>query len=290
MSVTDEMGANSASAASGTGFSTTQKVVAIAAAVLLVLSLAANAFLYLNSNSLEAQVDLQGQLLDEIYDGEFDFSHDLFDAGSSEIIRQSIRDAVIRYADAEGNYLGSTMVTAIVVSDEFVLVPAAVIPPADSDVQILVAGMQSSSLDGENAVEEFDLSVTPTIDDSLGVAAIRRSADPVLDVVPLLDALGDVREISVDRALVAVGTMPLSTQAPNEVGRQITSTGKVDLIAGTRIGARGIPAFQPVYALRDGTPELIGISIAGQGVTPIVTVYDLEPLLTLLGVQVEFPE
>ena len=89
---------------------------------------------------------------------------------------------------------------------------------------------------------------------------------------------------------VAAGTMPLSTRAPNEVGRMITSTAKVDLIAGSRLGARGIPSFQPVYALRDGAPELIGISIAGQGVTPIVTVYDLEPLLTLIGVQVEFPE
>ena len=264
----------------------------IGLAVALVMSVLFSSFLLLGQSGLRDELAAQQKTIDSIYDGEYDFSNALVDEGTPEIVRQSIRDTVFRYADAEGAYVGSFVVTAIVISEDYVLVPAFVITIAENpDVQIIAAGMQSSALDADSGVEELDLSEQPLIDQSLGLAAVRRPAETVLDVVPLLDTLGDVRELQIDSTLLSVGTVPISTQAPGEYGVQVTQYSKFDLIGGSRLIARDITAFQPVYALRDGQPEFIGISIEGSnGVVPIVTIYELEAFFTQLGIQVTFPE
>lgn len=275
-----------------TGTSMLKKVGLTALVFGLVVSLALGGFLFMQLRAAEGDITSLQSQVGSIYDGELDYSTTLVDGATTELLRQSIRDAVFRYADTEGNYLGSAMVTAIIVSDEYVLVPAGVFPAPESGVVIVVGGMFASSLDPETGVETFDLTEQPLIDNATGFAAVRRPADTVIDAVPLLTALGDVREVDIDTVLATAGTVGLNTQAPNETGRQVTMTGKVDFVAGSRIGAIGLPSFQPVYVLRDGTPELIGVSIGNGGgaLTPVVTIYELQPLLAQLGITVTFPE
>lgn len=266
----------------------------IIVAAALVIALGLGGFAVWSTQNLNDQVtDVEGQVAaTSLYDGEYDFSDALVDAGTAELVRGSIREAVFRYADAEGEYLGSYVVTAIVVSDEYVLVPAFVIQVADDpNVQILVAGMRSSLLDADVTAEEFDLSVQPLVHLDFGLAAIRRPATTTINASSILDSLGDVREVQIDTTLIVAGTVALNTTSPNEVGRQVMKLGKVDIISGTRIYVVGLPEFQPVYALRDGVPEFIGVSIGGSGgITPVITIYELESLLSQLGISVEFPE
>ena len=273
------------------GLSTWAKVGIIALVIGLVASLTAGAFLYVGQNTLKADIASLQEDLNAIYDGELDFSSTLVDDGTTELIRQSVRTAVFRYADAEGQYVVSNVTSAIIISDEYVLVPASAIPPEDSGFTILAAGMFSSYLDSQNGVEEFDLSELPLIDYGLGLAALRRPADLVIDAVPLAEKIGDVREVRIDTLILGTGTAALSVTGGQESGGQFTSIGKVDIIAGQRILTVGLGSFQPVYVLRDGVPEVIGIALEGQqGVVPVVTFFELEPLFSQLGIQINFPE
>ncbi|KKR78225.1 MAG: hypothetical protein UU22_C0028G0015 [Parcubacteria group bacterium GW2011_GWA2_40_8] len=240
-------------------------------AILLSLSLAVSANLqaFMHTHTYTAQ--------DILADGYLDQDFSLLNATADDTyfkVHESVRTVAIFYAAAADpkTILGSFSVPGAVVSDKYVMVTSEVLPPAG---YVLVGTlMVSSEYDRDMKTETLVGIEAPS--SKYQIVAFERPAEdtndtPKLDVPSL--ALVRPDDLTGGNALLAV---PSDILIQNTVLTPAPLRGSVVYaIKGTlAIIAVDVAVGQPIFALRDGVPEFVGIATAASEQGVIVTTAD----------------
>ncbi len=187
-------------------------------------------------------------------------------------IHESVRTIAVFYASAEDpkTVLGSFTVPGLVVSDKYVMVSSGVVPP---EGYVLVGALMiSTEYDRDLKTETLVSMKAPSAQYNV-VAFERPAADtqdtPKLDVMPLA-ALTRPDDLAAGNVLLGV---PSDILVQGAVLNPAPLHGSVVYAAkGTAaIIAADIAVGQPVFALRDGVPEFVGIATVVSEQNVVVT-------------------
>ncbi len=241
-------------------------------AILLSLSLAVSANLqaFTHTHTYTAQ--------DVLADGYLDQDFSLLNVTADDTYfkaHESVRTVAIFYAAASDpkTVLGSFTVPGLVVSDKYVVVTSQVVPP--EGYVIIGALMVSTEYDRDLKTET--LINMKALSEQYNVVAFERPATdtqdtPKLDVVPLA-ALTRPDDLTAGNVLLGVQSDMIVenrvlTPAPFYGSVVYATKGTLAIIA------TGVAIGQPVFALRDGVPEFVGIATAVSEQSVIVTTAD----------------
>lgn len=193
-------------------------------------------------------------------DGAFDKDLQCWNEDTVFAVRDVIRPLFVRYVDADDNLVATVSVPAIIASDAYVVTSRLVIPPTESGIHIFDAYLVA--IPEDRGAQPEKLGAPTAVDEALGLVAFPRP-NPTLLTDPI--TLGAYAEVSTTDQLV----VPAVDLAVAAYGNPLTviPTGNVrDRGAGNTLVflANAMPTGTPVFTLRDGVPEFVGM-VAGAG-------------------------
>jgi len=244
------------------------KTVAVVVVVALVAGVAADA-------NWRARTHTHTYSIADIFaDGRLDQDYTMLNATADEtyaITRQSVRIIVVGYADSQGQLVGVLNVPGIVVSEKYVLTTSQLLP--SEGYQFAFAILLPAEEDRTEKPEEL-AGIAP-LDKAFGMMAFIRpnagTADaPKFSITPLSvstpndlyegDALINLRSQLIPRQ----NALPLGLVVPDRSSIIFATRGAQFMLA------RGVNLGEPVFALRDGTPEFVGICVEVDNGTAVV--------------------
>jgi len=256
------------------------------AAVAVVALLLAGFSVWSNAQEDFAASDHAHTLKKIAADDAFDNDPALFSEDSSLVVIDSVRPLYVSYVDGEGKSAGVVLVPAVVVSDQYVIASRFVMPGEGFSINL--AALLAVPED-RGAAPEI-LGAPTAVDEALNLVAFPRPEKLTLAAVPV--SLGASAEVSPGNQLMvptvhAFGggekTAPLGL-----VTALLAGNARYRLAGGNSqtFFMNATPAGTPVYALRDGVPELVGMTTSGgsQGLSAVITVELIADYLRHLGV------
>jgi len=191
-------------------------------------------------------------------DHAFDNDLLLFNEDSALTIIDGIRPLRLVYADKDGNPVGVIVVPGLVVSNDYVIASRLVLPNAEDGITLSQAQLLAVPEDG--AVSPEILGAPTAVDEILNLVAFPRPQTATIPSVPL--TLGASQELAIGNQLVASTAHGTNSKGVPVGLVAISPAGVVQYRSAdsSRVFFTGaMPVGTPLFALRDGKPEFVGL-------------------------------
>ena len=194
-------------------------------------------------------------------DHTFDNDLTLFNEDSALTIIDGIRPLRLVYVDKDGNPVGAIVVPGLVVSNDYVVASRLVLPNAEDGITLGQAQLLAVPEDG--AVSSEILGAPTAVDKKiLNLVAFPRPQTATIPAVPL--TLGASQELAIGNQLIASTAHGTNSKGVLVGLVAISPAGVVQYRSAdtSRVFFTGVmPVGTPLFALRDGKPELVGLVV-----------------------------